>query len=128
MYSDNLIEHFLNPRNTGTLPRPDGVGTMGDPECGDFLRIYIKIKDKHISDIKFEILGCPAAIATSSVLTELAIGESLDKALKISDLDIIQAIGGLPDPKVHCSNLGAGALHEAIRNYLEKTGHPVIQS
>lgn len=125
MYSDILIEHFLNPRNAGSLARPDGVGTMGDPDCGDFLRVYIKVEDSRISDIKFEISGCPAAIATSSVLTELAMGESLEEALNICDIDIIKAIGGLPDPKVHCSNLGAGALHEAIRNYLEKTPYPV---
>ena len=118
MYNEILIEHFINPRNAGLLTKPDGVGTMGDPDCGDFLRIFIQVENDCISDIKFEVSGCPAAIATSSVLTQLAMGQSLDEALKISDLDIIKEIGGLPDPKIHCSNLGAGALHEAIRNYL----------
>ncbi len=117
LYSDRVIEHFLNPRNAGYIPEADGVGTMGDPSCGDYLRIYISVKDNSISDIKFEIIGCPAAIATSSVLTELAKGKALDEALKITDLDVLKALGGLPDPKVHCSNLGAGALHQAIQDY-----------
>ena len=117
MYSDKVLEHFLNPKNVGYLSNPDGVGTFGDPACGDFLRIYINVKDNCISDIKFEILGCPAAIATSSILTELAKGKTLDEASKITDLDVLRALGGLPDPKIHCSNLGAGALHQAIRDY-----------
>lgn len=120
LYSDRVIEHFINPRNAGYIPNPDGVGTMGDPSCGDYLRIYINVKDNCISDIKFEIMGCPAAIATSSVLTELAKGKNLDEALKITDLDVLRALGGLPDPKVHCSNLGAGALHQAIQDYKKR--------
>ncbi|NMB41116.1 MAG: iron-sulfur cluster assembly scaffold protein [Firmicutes bacterium] len=117
LYSDKVIEHFLNPKNAGYIPGADGVGTMGDSSCGDYLRIYISVKDNRISDIKYEIIGCPAAIATSSILTELVKGKTLDEALKITDLDVIKAIGGLPDPKVHCSNLGAGALHGAILDY-----------
>ncbi len=121
MYSDAVIEHFLNPRNAGYIPNADGVGIMGDPSCGDYLRIYISVKDDVISDIKFEIFGCPAAIATSSILTELAKGKALDEALKITDLDVLKVLGGLlPDPKVHCSNLGAGALHEAIQDYKKR--------
>ncbi|MDO9535041.1 MAG: iron-sulfur cluster assembly scaffold protein [Bacillota bacterium] len=122
MYSDRVIEHFLNPRNAGYISNPDGVGIIGDPSCGDYLRIYIIVKDNRISDIKFEIFGCPAAIATSSVLTELAKGKTLEEALKITDLDVIRNLGGLPDPKVHCSNLGAGALHEAIQDYKKACG------
>lgn len=120
MYNNKVIEHFLNPRNAGYIPDPDGVGTVGDPSCGDYLRIYIKVKDNRISDIKFEIFGCPAAIATSSVLTELAKGKTLNEALKITDVDVIRALGGLPDPKIHCSNLGAGALHHAIEDYIKR--------
>lgn len=119
-YSDMVIDHFINPRNAGYIPDPDGVGIMGDPSCGDFLRIYISVKDNRIADIKFEIFGCPAAIATSSILTELAKGKNLDEALKLTDMDVVRALGGLPDPKVHCSNLGAGALHEAIHDYKKR--------
>lgn len=117
MYTDKVIEHFLNPRNVGRIADPDGVGTLGDPSCGDYLRIYIKVNDNRIVDIKFEIFGCPAAIATSSVLTELAKGKTLEEALEITDLEIVRALGGLPDPKIHCSNLGAAALHRAILDY-----------
>ena len=116
-YSDMVIDHFINPRNAGYIPDPDGTGVVGDPSCGDFLRIYINVENNCISDIKFEIFGCPAAIATSSILTELAKGKDIDEALKITDLDVVKALGGLPDPKVHCSNLGSGALHQAIQNY-----------
>ncbi|HHT47304.1 MAG TPA: iron-sulfur cluster assembly scaffold protein [Firmicutes bacterium] len=117
MYNENIIDHFLNPRNAGRISDPDGVGTQGDPSCGDYLRIFIKVKNNLISDIKFEIFGCPAAIATSSALTELAKGKTIDEALKITDADIITFLGGLPDPKIHCSNLGAGALRLAILDY-----------
>lgn len=121
MYNNKVIEHFLNPRNTGQIPDADGVGTLGDPSCGDFLRIYIKVKEDRIADIKFEIYGCPAAIATSSILTEIAKGKTLQEAMEITDLDVIKALGGLPDPKIHCSNLGAGALHQAILDYLNRS-------
>lgn len=120
MYTEKVIDHFINPRNTGSIAKPDGVGTVGDPSCGDHLRIYICVKDNCISEIKFEIFGCPAAIATSSVLTELAKGKNIEEALKITDDDVIRALGGLPGPKVHCSNLGANALHQAIENYKKR--------
>ncbi len=119
-YSEMVIDHFINPRNAGYLENPDGTGVMGDPSCGDFLRIYINVENNCISDIKFEIFGCPAAIATSSILTELAKGKDIDEALKLTDMDVVRALGGLPDPKVHCSNLGAGALHEAILDYKKR--------
>ena len=120
LYSDMVIDHFLNPRNAGYIPDADGEGTMGDPSCGDYLRIYISVKKNCISDIKFEIIGCAAAIATSSILTELAKGKTIDEASEITDMDVVKALGGLPDPKVHCSNLGAGALHDAILDYKKR--------
>ncbi len=120
MYNKKVIDHFLNPRNTGCINEPDGVGVFGDPSCGDYLCIYIKVDDNHISDIKFEIRGCPAAIATSSILTELAKGKSIKEAEKITDEDIIRALGELPEPKIHCSNLGAKALQQAIKDYLTR--------
>jgi nitrogen fixation protein NifU and related proteins len=122
VYTDRVIEHFLKPRNTGCIPDPDGVGYIGDTSCGDYLRIYITVQDNRIFDIKYEIFGCPAAIAASSMLTVLAKGKTIEEALQITDLDVVRALGGLPDPKVHCSNLGAGALHEAIHDYYKKTG------
>lgn len=122
MYSENVIDHFLNPRNAGSLAKPDGVGTMGDPSCGDYLCIYINVEDNRIVEIKFAISGCPAAIATSSILTELAKGKTLAEAIELKDADIVEALGGLPDPKIHCSNLGAAALHAAIQDYQDKKG------
>lgn len=119
MYNKLVIEHFLNPKNVGQIPDPDGVGTIGDPKCGDYLRVYIKVENDRLKDIKFELLGCPAAIATSSILTEMAMGKTLEEALQITDKDIVESLGELPDPKIHCSNLGAEALHKAIRDYWE---------
>ncbi len=125
MYGDLVIEHFLKPHNVGIIDDADGVGSIGDPYCGDYLKIYIKVKDESIADIKFQVYGCPAAIATSSILTDMAKGKTLDEALKITDSDVVVALGGLPDQKIHCSNLGASALHEAINKYragLKSTG------
>jgi len=120
MYGDLVLEHFLNPRNVGIINNADGIGTIGDPNCGDYLRIYIKVWGDRLVDVKFQVYGCPAAIATSSILTEMAKGKTLEEALKITDDDVAAAIGGLPDHKLHCSNLGASALHEAINNYLDR--------
>ncbi|MGB9660917.1 MAG: iron-sulfur cluster assembly scaffold protein [Moorellaceae bacterium] len=120
MYNNSVLEHFLNPHNVGSLPDADGIGMIGDPDCGDYLKIYIKVHKGILTDVKFEIFGCPAAIATSSVLTDLAKGKTIDEALKITDADIIRALGGLPDPKIHCSNLGAEALRKAIEDYRTK--------
>ncbi|GFN22803.1 iron-sulfur cluster assembly scaffold protein [Thermanaeromonas sp. C210] len=120
MYNNSVLEHFLNPHNVGRLPDADGTGMIGDPDCGDYLKIYIKVRDEKLIDVKFEIFGCPAAIATASILTDLAKGKSVEEALKISDLDVIKALGGLPDRKIHCSSLGAEALHKAIEDYLAK--------
>ena len=119
-YSKKIVEHFQNPRNIGRLPRPDGVGVIGDPSCGDCIRIYIKVKDNRLANIKFEVYGCPAAIATTSILTEMVLGKTLEEALAITAPDIAAELGGLPDPKMHCSNLGAAALYQAICHYRQK--------
>ena len=124
MYTEKLIEHFKNPRNVGEIPDADGVGTIGDPGCGDYLSVYIKLKDDRLSEIKFAVYGCPAAIATTSVLTELAVGKTLEEALEITDADIAAALDGLPDPKMHCSNLGTEALLKAVLDYLSKRKLP----
>jgi len=114
------MEHFRNPRNMGEIPNADGVGTVGNPVCGDLMSIYIKVKDNHIEDIKFKTFGCGAAIATSSMITELARGKTLEEAMKISRGDVADSLGGLPPIKMHCSNLAADGLHAAIQDYLKK--------
>jgi nitrogen fixation NifU-like protein len=119
-YSDKVIEHFNNPRNMGELKGADGIGMVGNPVCGDVMWVYIKVKDEKIVDIKFKTLGCAAAIASSSMLTELAKGKTLKEAEKISRMDIVKALDGLPEPKVHCSVLAQDALKEAIKDYKEK--------
>lgn len=124
LYTKKLIEHFQNPRNVGQIKDANGIGTIGDPSCGDYLCIYIKVDGELLSDIKFEAFGCPALIGTTSILTEMAIGKNIRQALEITELEVVQALGGLPDQKVHCSNLGTAALHQAIINYFQgrKTG------
>lgn len=117
-YSEIIKEHFLNPRNVGEIPDADGVGSFGDPECGDYLRVWIKVRDEHIMDIKFRCKGCPAAIACASMMTVLASGKHVDEAAEMDEEMIDEALGGLPEHKRHCSNLGAGALQEAILDYV----------
>lgn len=119
MYTNQLIDHFNNPRNTGIIPDADGVGTIGDPECGDFIRVYIKVRAYRLKEVTFEVCGCPAAIATTSALTEIVTGKTLVEAMVINEADVVKALGGLPDPKIHCSNLGTAALRQAIFQYLE---------
>lgn len=114
------MEHFRNPRNVGEIPDADGVGTVGNPVCGDMMTIYIKVKDNRIADIKFKTFGCGAAVATSSMITELSKGKTLEEAMKITRTDVADSLGGLPPIKMHCSNLAADALHEAIRDYQKK--------
>jgi len=114
------MEHFKNPRNMGEIKDADGVGTVGNPVCGDMMTIYIKVKDNHLEDIKFKTFGCGAAIATSSMMTELAKGKTLEEALKITRANVADALGGLPPIKMHCSNLAADALHAAIEDYYKK--------
>lgn len=120
MYSEKVMEHFRNPRNMGEIPDADGVGTVGNPVCGDVMTVYIKVKENRIEDIKFKTFGCGAAIATSSMITELAKGKTLDEALKITRADVAESLGGLPPIKMHCSNLAADALHAAIKDYMDK--------
>ena len=121
-YSEKVMEHFANPRNVGEIPNADGIGKVGNPVCGDVMWIYIKVKDNRLEDVKFKTFGCGAAIATSSMITELAKGKTLEEALKISRGDVAEALDGLPVIKLHCSNLAADGLHAAIKDYLEKTG------
>lgn len=116
-YSKKVIEHFTRPKNQGTIKNPSGIGIVGNPVCGDLMKIYIKIKADKIEDIKFETLGCASAIATSSMITELAKGKTLKEAKKISRNDVAEALEGLPPIKMHCSNLAADGLKEAIKNY-----------
>ena len=120
MYTPKVMEHFSNPRNVGEIPDADGVGEVGNPVCGDMMTIYLKIKDDKIEDIKFKTFGCAAAIATSSIITEMARGMKLEDALKISRNDVAKELGGLPPQKMHCSNLAADALKLAIENYHRK--------
>ncbi len=120
MYSDKVMDHFMNPRNVGEIEDADGVGQVGNPVCGDVMAMYIKVEDDRISDIKFKTFGCGAAIATSSITTELVKGKTLDEALEISNSQVAEALDGLPAPKMHCSNLAAEALHSAIEDYQKK--------
>ncbi len=122
MYTDKVLDHFRNPRNMGEIPDADGIGTVGNPVCGDLMSIYIKVKENRIEDIKFKTFGCGAAIATSSMITELAKGKTLDEAMKISRGDVASSLDGLPPVKMHCSNLAADGLHAAIQDYLKKKG------
>lgn len=119
-YSEKVMDHFKNPRNVGEIPDADGIGNVGNPVCGDIMRLYIKVKDKIIVDAKFKTFGCGAAIATSSMVTEIVKGKSIDEALKISNRAVAEALGGLPKVKMHCSVLAEEALKSAIDDYLKK--------
>ena len=120
MYGKKVMEHFMNPRNVGEIKEADGIGEVGNPVCGDMMTFYIKVKDNKLEDVKFKTFGCGAAIAVSSMVSEMAKGKTLDEALKISNKSVAEELGGLPKNKLHCSNLGADALHKAIENYQEK--------
>jgi len=124
MYNDKVMDHFFHPRNVGEIDDPDGVGQVGNPVCGDVMRITVRVKDDKIDDIKFRTFGCGAAIATSSMVTELVKGLPLDEAVKVSNQVVAEALGGLPPQKLHCSNLAADALHAAIEDYRRKAGVP----
>jgi nitrogen fixation NifU-like protein len=123
MYSKKVIEHFTNPRNAGEIPEPDGTGTVGNPTCGDLMTIQIKVQEDILKDIKFKTFGCAAAIATSSMITEMAIGMSITEAYKITRQDVADKLDGLPPVKMHCSNLASDGLRLAIDDYLKKHGH-----
>jgi nitrogen fixation NifU-like protein len=119
-YSKKVMDHFMKPRNVGIIENPDGYGKVGNPVCGDLMEIFIKVKDDIITDIKFKTFGCGSAIATSSMITELAKGKNVDEALKITRKDVADELDGLPPQKMHCSNLAADALQEAIKDYKKK--------
>ena len=120
MYNETVMDHFRNPRNTGVIEDANGIGEVGNPICGDMMTIYLKVKDDHIKDIKFQTFGCGSAIAVSSMLTEIAMGKSLIEAKNITNKDVAEALEGLPKNKLHCSNLGADALQLAIKDYEDK--------
>ncbi len=123
-YSKEVLEHFANPRNMGEMKNPDAVGEMGNVSCGDVMRIYLKVKDNRIKDIKFQTFGCAAAIATSSMITDLAKGKTLEEAKKITNKDVAESLKGLPPIKMHCSNLAADVLKIAIKNWENGRKHP----
>jgi len=119
-YSKKVMDHFMNPRNVGIIDNPDGYGKVGNPVCGDLMEIFIRVKNDIITDIKFKTFGCGSAIATSSMVTELAKGKHVDEAIKITRNDVADELEGLPPQKMHCSNLAADALQEAIKDYKKK--------
>lgn len=120
-YSEKVMEHFMNPSNVGEIPDADGVGTVGNPVCGDIMRMYIKVQDNVITDVKFKTFGCGAAIATSSMATELIKGKTIEEALQLTNKAVAEALGGLPPVKMHCSVLAEEAVQMAIDDYLKKT-------
>ncbi len=122
VYSEKVMEYFMNPRNVGEIKDADGIGEVGNPVCGDMMTFYIKVKDNRLEDVKFQTFGCGAAIAVSSIVSEMAIGKTLEEALTITPSLVAQELEGLPKNKFHCSNLGAQALRKAIRDYANKKG------
>lgn len=119
-YNQKVMDHFMNPRNVGEITDADGEGTVGNPVCGDLMTFYIKVNNGRIGDVKFKTFGCGAAIAVSSIVSEMAKGKTLDEAMKITNKMVATELGGLPKNKLHCSNLGADALHKAIENYRKR--------
>jgi len=122
MYSEKVMDHFTNPRNVGEIKDADGVGQVGNPKCGDIMKMYLKIKDNVIVDAKFKTFGCGAAVATSSMATELVKGKTVDEALQITNKAVAEALDGLPPVKMHCSNLAEEAIQAAIADYKAKNG------
>ena len=120
IYSQKVMDHFMSPRNVGEIENPDGIGEEGNPVCGDMMTFYIKVKDNRLEDVKFKTFGCGAAIAVSSMVSEMAKGKTLEEAMKITPALVADQLEGLPKNKFHCSNLGAQALHKAIEDYLNK--------
>ena len=121
-YSEKVMDHFENPRNQGIIENPDGIGVEGNPQCGDIMKIYIKVADNRIADVKFQTFGCGAAIASSSMATEMIMGKTLEEAWELSNKAVAQALDGLPPQKVHCSVLAEDAIHRAINDYRVKQG------
>lgn len=122
LYSDKVMDHFSNPRNVGEIPDADGIGEVGNAKCGDIMRVYLKIKDNIIQDVKFKTFGCGAAVATSSIATELIKGKTLEEALTLSNKAVVEALDGLPPVKLHCSVLAEEAVKAAIADYYRKNG------
>jgi nitrogen fixation protein NifU and related proteins len=120
VYTEKVMDNFMNPRNVGEIENPDGVGEVGNPTCGDMMTFYIKVKDGRLADVKFKTFGCGAAIAVSSMVSQMAVGLTIEEALKMTNASVAEELGGLPKNKLHCSNLGADALHAAIQDYLSK--------
>jgi nitrogen fixation NifU-like protein len=125
MYSDKVMDHFMNPRNVGEIENADGIGEEGNPVCGDMMTFYIKVDDGRLSDVKFKTFGCGAAIAVSSIVSEMATGKTIEEARKITPTLVAKELEGLPKNKFHCSNLGAQALNKAIDDYQKKQGKKV---
>ncbi len=122
MYTDTVIEHFQNPRNVGEIEEPDGVGEVGNPVCGDMIKITIRVEDGRLADVKFKTFGCGAAVASGSMGTEMVKGRRLEEALAITNSEVAEELGGLPPEKLHCSNLAADGIREAIQDYLSRQG------
>lgn len=122
MYTEKVMDHFENPRNVGELPDANGIGEVGNPTCGDITKIYLKIEDNIIKDIKFKTFGCAAAVASSSMLTEMAKGKTIEEALRITDQMVADELDGLPPQKMHCSNMAAEAMHVAVEDYRKRQG------
>lgn len=122
LYSEKVMDHFRNPRNVGTIENADGVGEVGNPTCGDIMKIYLKIDDNVITDVKFETFGCGSAIASSSMATELIKGKPLDEALELTNKAVAEALDGLPAHKMHCSVLAEEAIKSAVKDYYDKNG------
>ena len=120
-YNETIMEHFMNPRNAGIIDNPDGHASIGDPICGDYIEVFVTVEGDRVSDFKFLISGCPAAISTSSIATELAIGKTIQEAMVLTDNDVIVAAGGIPARKAHCSLLAIRGLHQAIQDYLNRS-------
>ncbi len=124
LYSEKVMDHFKYPRNVGEMPDADGIGEVGNAKCGDIMRMYIKVKDNIITDVKFMTFGCGSAIATSSIATEMIKGQPIDKALELSNKAVVEALGGLPAHKIHCSVLAEEAVKSAVKNYYDRNNIP----
>jgi len=122
VYSDKVLDHFTNPRNAGPMPDANGIGTSGDPGCGDVVKIFVKVNGDRIDDVRFQTFGCGSAIATSSMVTELVKGKTLDEARAVTNMDVAEALDGLPENKLHCSNMAADAMHAALDDYERSKG------
>ena len=126
-YTEKVIQYFMQPRNVGSLEDPDGVGEVGNPRCGDVMKIYLRVRDERIEDVKFQTFGCAAAIATSSMATEMVKGKTLEEALKVTNKDVAEALGGLPPEKLHCSLLAEQGIRAAVEDYRRRrSGEPVL--